>query len=1252
MKKYGRRIGYFMLLQWLLPSLTAMSQAIVYPYPEVGHPLSRVYEPSEYHGHGQNFSVAQDKSGLMYFANFKGVLEYDGVDWKTIPTKNIRYVSSLLLDKKGRILVGANGEFGYLKDTLGAREFISLSAKIKEEISPIIQIIETSQGVYFISNTAYFHWDGRTVKVIRNKSTTQSAFAYKDKLLIMREKSVTLWDGKTSKPVQRGPDVPDLTNVVSVVKVNESRSLIVTSFQGLFWIENERITRAGGNASQVFMAQKATYATSLRDNSIAVGISDGGIIVISNTGNLLYPIVSGGAIRDSQASFLFTDREGNLWMALNDGIGKISIPSPISRYDNANGLKGEVTSIERFQGKLYVGTLYGLFYVENNRVTQVKEFVGGCLGLDTSGDALVAATNSGVFYWTGKGSPQQITSDFALSIKSSRISPGTIYVGLQDGLGIVKRNGGGWSISKLHTIEPADERPIPIVGIEENEDGYVWLETFSNGILRVDKSFTSYRQYSRKEGLANPYYNKLSFYNGNLLVTNKDGLFTYRSAQDRFEPYNFLVKEKVWFDRIMPDSRGDIWATRGDKKMLTFYRKNGTDKNGFDKIETPLMPISQLSFETILPENDQVTWVGGEQGLYRIDLKVSSQISSQYPVLLREVSTTSGKISETNSAASDTTFNGYGKIMLRPDENSISVVYALPSFFLNQEIQYQVYLENYDKKWSDWSSVTRRDYSGLPPGNYNFRVRAKDVYNQLSKEANLSFTILTPWYLKWYMYVLYAVVLALAVYYSVKWRLGVILKEKQGLERMIRERTEEVVSQKEELEKQSEELASTNDQLERIDEFVKSINSEVNTKRLFQLVLDRLCQFQNVDSASALTYNKATDNYQFIALSGRVSIEDVEHVSFTYEQAEQRYMDGGREVYEDIFLKNKFRHENINNLIDDFFAPKSLITILIRVEGSVKSFITLENADHENAFGQRDFNIVKNLKEHLIGAYIKTNILENLEFTLTNLKSTQEELIRQERLASVGQLTKGIVDRILNPLNYINNFSQSSVSLVDEIDEVTQKNIEGYSEDDRDDVESGMSMLKKNLEKIFEHGNSTTRIVKDMQKLLKGKSTEFFATDLNPFLESKVKSALQEVQAENKSTETIRLKFEIGDSVKVNLLPYEFSQVITNLISNACYTVLEKKKLIKDFVPEIKIGTEMVDGGIKITVRDNGKGIPLKETEQLFNPFFTTKPTSKGTGLGLFMSKDIIEYHKGRMTANSKENEYTEIEIFLPTISQ
>ncbi|MCF0051903.1 ATP-binding protein [Dyadobacter sp. LJ53] len=1230
------KINHLLIILILLPGLKQLrAQQINSARPEVGRPLSGFYQSAEYHAHGQNFAITQDKSGVMYFANFAGVLEYDGVSWKTIQTTNVTRVSALATDAKNRVLVGANGEFGYLgTDAFGANRFVDLSSKLKAKFGQIIQIIPTKSGAWFVTDGVNFLWNGSTVKPFQHNLRIQAAFPLKGEVLVYaKNKGIMLVDGNQFSKIAQNDNVPALLDLISVVQLTDGSALLVTTSQGIFRLKNKRIEVMDGNANPVLMRNQATYAAKLQDGTIAVSMATGGMLVMNAQGNVQYPVYAGADLEESQVAAMFTDREQNLWLALNDGIARFDLPSPISVLGNEDGLRGSVTAVRRFEGRIVIGTLYGLYYIENNKIVHVNGFSGSCLGFDEANGSLYIASNKGLFRWSKNAGITRITSSFSLSITASK--SGNLFVGMQDGLARLVRAGNGWQPERVASVNEQ------IVGVTEFPAGTFWLETLSNGIIKLDEESGTVKRFSAAQGISSPLYNKLALYQNRLMVSNKDGLFEYQPQSDRFARANWLHAEKTWFDRIQGDHQGNIWTTRGDKKSASLFKKKPSGK--FELVETPLLPIADVPFQVIFPDEQGSAWLGGDRGLYRLDMQVRDQYVYEYPVLLRSVATQDSLLEFAQ--------NGEIRKTLGHRQNNLIFEFALPSYHSNQEVDYQYILENYDKEWSDWGALTRKEYSGLPSGTYTFKVRAKDVYNHVSKETSLTFKIRVPWFRQWYMIALYLILFGLMIYYTVRWRLRSILREKEELETRIRERTEEVVNQKEELELQSEELSATNDQLERIDEFVKSINGEVNTGRLFQLVLNKLCEFQNVNGASALVYNKAADNYQFIALAGAVENAKVDDIRLTSRQAEQRYVEDGEEILEDIFLKNDFRRQNADDTIDELFSPKSLITILIRVDGYVKSYITLENTDRENAFSERDFNVVKNLKEHLIGAYIKTNILENLENTLSNLKSTQEELIRQERLASVGSLTKGIVDRILNPLNYINNFSQSSGKLLKEITEVTDKHQDGLSEDEKDDLDSGFEMLQKNLEKIYEHGNSTTRIVKDMQKLLKGKSTDFMVTELNPFLEAKARSAIQEVLNEYKDA-AVKLELELySNPVKVSLLPYEFAQVLVNVISNACYALLEKARVDKAFEPLILISSKPVAGGILVTVRDNGKGIPAKEQEQLFNPFFTTKPTSKGTGLGLYMSKDIIEYHKGRMSVNSLEGVFTEIEIFLPVIA-
>jgi signal transduction histidine kinase len=271
-----------------------------------------------------------------------------------------------------------------------------------------------------------------------------------------------------------------------------------------------------------------------------------------------------------------------------------------------------------------------------------------------------------------------------------------------------------------------------------------------------------------------------------------------------------------------------------------------------------------------------------------------------------------------------------------------------------------------------------------------------------------------------------------------------------------------------------------------------------------------------------------------------------------------------------------------------------------------------------------------------------------LEHTLEDLKSAQFQLIQSEKMASIGQLTKGIVDRILNPLNYINNFSLLTNDLSIETEEILNSLQGKIDNDTYEDLKDLLKMIETNVLKVNEHGSSASRIVKGMEKLLKERSTTFVPTDINTLVESHLGIALQQYTVDNKDFKVEIIKDFDNKSEKINVLPSELGSVIVNTFENACYAVDEKMKKSKDFKPEITVSTHFSDEEVKITVHDNGTGIPEPELKKLFAPFFTTKPTSKGTGLGLYMNMDIVKSHKGTIEVESKDGEFTVFIIKLP----
>ncbi|MRX63998.1 ATP-binding protein [Maribacter luteus] len=266
---------------------------------------------------------------------------------------------------------------------------------------------------------------------------------------------------------------------------------------------------------------------------------------------------------------------------------------------------------------------------------------------------------------------------------------------------------------------------------------------------------------------------------------------------------------------------------------------------------------------------------------------------------------------------------------------------------------------------------------------------------------------------------------------------------------------------------------------------------------------------------------------------------------------------------------------------------------------------------------------------------------KRLEDTLYNLQTTQKQLIQAEKMASLGELTAGIAHEIQNPLNFVNNFSEVSNELIDEMNEELDKG-------DLEEARFIASDIKQNLEKINHHGKRADNIVKGMLQHSRSSSGKKEPTDINALADEYLRLAYHGLRAKDKSFNA-ELITDFDEHIgKVNMIPQDMGRVILNLITNAFYAVNEKKQKDTDFKPIVSVSTKSLGNHISISVSDNGDGIPEKVKEKIFQPFFTTKPTGQGTGLGLSMSYDIVtKGHGGELQVETEESEGTTFKINL-----
>jgi signal transduction histidine kinase len=293
-------------------------------------------------------------------------------------------------------------------------------------------------------------------------------------------------------------------------------------------------------------------------------------------------------------------------------------------------------------------------------------------------------------------------------------------------------------------------------------------------------------------------------------------------------------------------------------------------------------------------------------------------------------------------------------------------------------------------------------------------------------------------------------------------------------------------------------------------------------------------------------------------------------------------------------------------------------------------------------------NLVEKLAEELQSKNAE------LEKVLEDLQVAQDQIVMREKLAALGELTAGVAHEIKNPLNFVKNFSEASEELMEELVEVLDEIPEALSGEQRELVDEICQDLTDNMGRILQHGTRADSIVHDMLMMGRG-SGERQSIEINNLLDEHARLAYHSARATDADFNlTIETDFD-PDAGQIEAVPQDLGRVFLNMVGNACYATDEKRRAIEaddgvTFFPTLSLSTRRMDDRIEISIRDNGNGIPPEVVDKIFNPFFTTKPTDKGTGLGLALSNDIVREHGGNIRVVSEPGEFTEMIVELPLV--
>jgi serine phosphatase RsbU (regulator of sigma subunit) len=734
-------------------------------HPEAGRSRLTNFTPIDYGAAAQNWAFAEDSRGVLYAGNGSGVLEYDGVSWRQISLSNRTLVRSLARDADDRIWVGGKYDLGYLApDHLGRTQFVSLRGEVPEPYSDFADVWSThtvGEMVFFRTSGAVFQWDGSTMRAWPAETSFSFSFVVQDTLYLRQpgfglmrfEDSAT---GEGFRIVSGGERFSE-TSVNLMLPFDANRILVGTSKAFLLWDGEDM--EAFETEADGLLADDENYGVgvTLPDGSFGVRIAPSrGFVVIDRSGRLVEQVNDQAGLQDNTILSLYADGRGDVWLGLANGITRVEIGSPFTRYDAQAGLPAQVSEIARHDGELFAGVgLIGVkrldllersFRTVESQLKQITSF------LPVAGDLLATGVTDGVYRLAGErfeAVRRSVSNDYrATRLHRWSGDPDIVAVTLTTGLSILRRSGEGW----------ADEGGVPGVDLDvwsiaEASDGQLWLGTHSSRVARVrlpdpgeggqrDLDEATVTVFGPEDGLPEGTLNTLRVGDEVYVAGLGETVFRYDEATGRFLQSSTFDGARsghpLGVFQMREDMEGRVWiASTYGPPVAGNPRSDGTFD--FDVLHR----FRQSRIVDVYPDVDGVVWLMGTNELIRYDERSASKIERSVPPLIRRV-----------SLGEDSILYGGAGVRVAPElahgSEELRFTYAA-SGGLGQP-RFRTQLEGFDADWSIWSTDVERSYTNLPLGDYRFRVEGEG-----GRDADYVFTVLPPWYRTWWAYSLYAV---------------------------------------------------------------------------------------------------------------------------------------------------------------------------------------------------------------------------------------------------------------------------------------------------------------------------------------------------------------------------------------------------------------------------------------------------------------------------------------------------------------
>lgn len=794
-----------LLLLFHTVSLTSQTIGSTHaPANTTGVPFIRNYSPDEYKAHNQNWAIVQDKRGVMYFGNSHGLLEYDAVNWRLIYTPNQDIVRSLAMDNEGTIYYGGFGELGYLApDSVHLLQTVSLLPYLDtayHDFSDVWQTLKVQNNIFFVTAKYIFRWDGKQMYTWTAKTSFHAGFSVNDKFYVrQREIGLMKINGDSLIMSPLGEKLADekIMAILPYRDEGKNKLLLATRTNGLLLYDEHSIIPFSSNATDLLKEGQVYCGTKLTGEQFAIGTLQNGILIIDADGNLRHHLNKASGLQDETIWHLYSDRQGDLWTGMHVGISRLEMNTPLTQFTSLEGVEGSVLDIKRHKGTLYIATSMGIFYLDEskNQLNVPGKFkkVSGvspqAWALLSFGDILLGGTFDGLYEINGDQG-KLVDSVYTMTLHQDLHDPGRLFIGMQDGFKSLYRTGHQWRDDGR--VEGMDQEALHFY---QSPDDKLWITTRYTGIYLADFSsgFTTkplMLHYDTIQGLQiNDRTIPFETPSG-LRFATPEGVYLFDENQQRFLQDTNLItgvsQDQLNIFSVSTDEQGNLWMARRQEPGIAMLQ----DDRSYKWESTTFRRIKAIDEYYLYPDPDHkdLTWIGCIDRVILYNGKVTVANTPSFTTQIRQV------IINEDSLVFGGVVTGIAQaIHLDSRYKSLRLKYAAPTFGEESKTEYQYILEGYDAQWSNWSTETYKDYTGLPQGDYRFLVRSKNIYQQVGEAAFFEFKIFPPFYLTSFAFILYVLVLCALIYLLWQFQMKrVRAKHQQQLEQVEFEKLKEL----------------------------------------------------------------------------------------------------------------------------------------------------------------------------------------------------------------------------------------------------------------------------------------------------------------------------------------------------------------------------------------------------------------------------------------------------------------------------